>query len=350
MAEENKEARVIDTADEDVGTVDPETEGASLESPLAFARGNPLSPGGGNSSSSRQVSTGEVASPGALGSPSYEGQAFASSTRNIAERDAQQFEGSEDGDAHLDAHAGLGAQAEFELEPSVVESIVVELTDDEKMILCIEWVEKRIDLPRRAPLDAESRAVVAKFFADASNKDVALYAYKDKESERICVRNVPPLVNTGETHLVQYFFKDSEYNFEGIPHVQSLQQSIFFGYIRTGNAMEDLTSMVRQLCLPQLRSNHTWPASVSKELVSSLERYMANLTDLANVAAGKTVLYVPNDDLSQSHVCAEDKVCPISLQDSSPTMTLSTQGTSASMHASMHANTDACATWSMRRV
>jgi len=66
--------------------------------------------------------------------------------------------------------------------------------------------------------------------------------------------------------------------------------------------------MVRQLCLPQLRSNNTWPASVSKDLVSSLERYMANLTDLANVAAGKTVLYVPNDDLSQPHVCAEDKV------------------------------------------
>jgi len=77
--------------------------------------------------------------------------------------DAQLFQGerkegaSEAGDAPLDAHAGLGAQAAFELEPSVVEPIVVELTDDEKMVLCIEWVEKRIDLARRAPLDAESR-------------------------------------------------------------------------------------------------------------------------------------------------------------------------------------------------
>ena len=45
MADENKE--VINTVDEDVGTVEPETGGASLELPLAFASGNPLSPGGG---------------------------------------------------------------------------------------------------------------------------------------------------------------------------------------------------------------------------------------------------------------------------------------------------------------
>ena len=100
---------------------------------------------------------------------------------------------------------------------------MVELTDDEKMILCIEWVEKRIDLTRRAPLDVESRSVVTNFFADTSNEDVFLYTYNDRESERICVRNVPPLVNTGETHLVQYFFKGRVFNFEEFPHVQSLQ-------------------------------------------------------------------------------------------------------------------------------
>ena len=83
--------------------------------------------------------------------------------------------------------------------------------------------------------------------------------------------------------------------------------SIFFGYLRTANLVEDLTSLVGQLCLPEVRKNETWPASLSKDLVRSLERFMGNMTDMQNLSDGKTILYVPNDDLSLPEACAKDK-------------------------------------------
>jgi len=112
-------------------------------------------------------------------------------------------------------------------------------------------METRIDVSQEKPLSETSRAVVAAFFTEPN--DSAVYAYVDKDSGSVHVRNVAPVACDTP---VQYFFKDSDaaaWNpAQGIPEVQQLAQSIFFGYLRTEDLAEDVTSLVGQLCLPQV--------------------------------------------------------------------------------------------------
>jgi hypothetical protein len=78
--------------------------------------------------------------------------------------------------------------------------------------------------------------------------------------------------------------------------MQDLTQTVFYGTIGK-NAAESLTKLVGNFFMPEIRGNKTWPASLTKDLVGSVERFMGNMTDMANLAAGKTALYVPQDDL-----------------------------------------------------
>jgi len=225
--------------------------------------------------------------------------------------DAQEEEtegGGEDGrdedGAAQDALADSGALESPCAEPEP-EPVVVELSPEEKLLLCIKWVESRIDFATNAKLSEESRAAISSFVSDAY-QDV-LYAYHDKESGGVHVRKLPPTTDMCKSS-VQYFLKDIDGGgLEGIPHPDMLQRRVFFGYLRADKLCEDLTALVSRLCLPQVRHNRTWPASLTKDLVGSLERFMGNMTDIANLSAGKTILYVPNDDLSQPDACAKDK-------------------------------------------
>ncbi len=215
--------------------------------------------------------------------------------------------GGEDGHdgAAQDANADSGAlESPFaQTEPEPV--VVVELSPEEKLLLCIKWVESRIDFATNAKLSEESRAAISSFVSDAF-QDV-LYAYQDNETGGLHVRKLPPTADMCKSG-VQYFLKDTDGAvLEGIPHPDMLQRCVFFGYLRADKLCEDLTSLVSRLCLPQVRHNKSWPASLTKDLVGSLERFMGNMTDIANLSAGKTILYVPNDDLSQPDACAKDK-------------------------------------------
>ncbi len=224
---------------------------------------------------------------------------------------ANQSAAVESGDGQTDGAIDLAVDAGDPVDAPICEpEPEPELTDEEKLLLCIQWIERRIDLSKtlKQALSEESRAVIAAFFSEPV--DSALYAYMDKDTCSVLVRNIPPVMSDTP---VQYFFKDSDAPLwnnaqgAGVPEVQLLPQSIFFGYLRTANLVEDLTSLVGQLCLPEVRKNKTWPASLSKDLVSSLERFMGNMTDMQNLADGKTILYVPNDDLSLPGACAKDK-------------------------------------------
>ena len=170
----------------------------------------------------------------------------------------------------------------------------------------MRWVESRIDFPAKSAISEESRAAISTFLSDASEN--VIFAYLDKESGGLHVRKTPPTADMCKSR-VQYFLKDTEESVTctDVPHPDMLQRSVFFGYLRADKLCEDMTALVSRLCLPQVRHNKTWPASLTKDLVGSLERFMGNMTDMANLAAGKTILYVPNDDLSRPDACAADK-------------------------------------------
>lgn len=221
---------------------------------------------------------------------------------------ASQFEPEsvvENVEAPADTAASPGSQPDrLDPEPQP-EPVVVELSEEEKLLLCIKWLERRIDYAIDAPLTEESRAVISVFFSDFASRG-SIYAFVDTTDGKVHVSKEPPFAEQCQGS-VQYFFKNSDAVVDGIPDVKQLQQLVFFGYLRPGNLVSDFTSMIGNLTLPLVRANTTWPASLRKDLVGTLERFMGSMSDAMNSAEGNTILYVPKDDLSAPEVCAKDR-------------------------------------------
>jgi dynein heavy chain len=102
-----------------------------------------------------------------------------------------------------------------------------------------------------------------------------------------------------------YFWKDSESKTQAIDE-KNISSTIFFGSF-TGSAEASLVSLVKNLFLVDVRENRTWPLALKKDLIASLERFMTNMNDIACSTSGKTILYIPQDDLSNIKECALDK-------------------------------------------
>jgi dynein heavy chain len=59
--------------------------------------------------------------------------------------------------------------------------------------------------------------------------------------------------------------------------------------------------------VPRILGDTVWPESVKKDFAKQLHKFMASLTETANQARGKTVLYLPNETLNEIEAAAQDK-------------------------------------------
>jgi dynein heavy chain len=99
-----------------------------------------------------------------------------------------------------------------------------------------------------------------------------------------------------------YFIKQTkaqitEQNFEDILQYGTL----------TGDVMASLLRLMENVYLPLFATNKNWPESLKKDFSSQLHRFMALLTDTTHQLSGHTVLYVPNEDLSNIEAAAKTK-------------------------------------------
>lgn len=90
-----------------------------------------------------------------------------------------------------------------------------------------------------------------------------------------------------------YFFKR-----DGFDYDQPLLGQLHHGVVR-GDVISGLLRNMNSVFVPMSRLEHSWPDNVRKDFVSHLQRYMASLTEMSNQAKGMTVLYIPQDDLSE---------------------------------------------------
>jgi dynein heavy chain len=65
-----------------------------------------------------------------------------------------------------------------------------------------------------------------------------------------------------------------------------------------GDYLASLVRIMNNVFAPLLTANESWPESVRNEFAAGLNRFMSTLTDASHRSAGKTVLYVPSEDLS----------------------------------------------------
>jgi dynein heavy chain, axonemal len=105
---------------------------------------------------------------------------------------------------------------------------------------------------------------------------------------------------------VLYFWKDSEQNQNGPIDENNISSTVFWGTF-AGNPESSLISLIKNLFLPDVRANKSWPITLKKDLTATLERFMTNMNDVSCSVSGKTILYIPQDDLENIKDCAADK-------------------------------------------
>ncbi|GMH41208.1 hypothetical protein BSKO_09118 [Bryopsis sp. KO-2023] len=79
------------------------------------------------------------------------------------------------------------------------------------------------------------------------------------------------------------------------------------GEISTEQALEGLLKVMQEAYMPAFLSGNTWPEAVKKDFTGQLHKFMASLTEAVYEAKGKTVLYIPNEDLKNASEAARDK-------------------------------------------
>lgn len=139
------------------------------------------------------------------------------------------------------------------------------------------------------------------------HKDTAFYFLTNAEMTKLIayVRNDVLVLQNGipaDASEICYFIKQTrdqitEQNFEDIVQYGTL----------TGDAMSSLLRLMENVYLPLFATNKNWPESLKKDFSSQLHRFMALLTDTTHQLTGHTVLYVPNEDLSNIEVVAKTK-------------------------------------------
>lgn len=59
--------------------------------------------------------------------------------------------------------------------------------------------------------------------------------------------------------------------------------------------------------VPAVLTNRTWPDSVKKDFVGQLHKFMAFLTELSFQSKGKTMLYIPSEEIEDASVACKEK-------------------------------------------
>ena len=87
---------------------------------------------------------------------------------------------------------------------------------------------------------------------------------------------------------------------------QNLPSVVQFGVVG-GSGVRSLLRLMNGVFSNQIFQSTAWPDSVKKDFTGHYHRFMASLTETANQAQGKTVLYLPGTPMPDVQTAAKDK-------------------------------------------
>ena len=73
------------------------------------------------------------------------------------------------------------------------------------------------------------------------------------------------------------------------------------------NVLWQMLSVMNNLYVPAALGNATWPQSLRTDMIGSLHKFMASLTEHTYETFNKTVLYIPKETIEDPVACAKDK-------------------------------------------
>ena len=163
---------------------------------------------------------------------------------------------------------------------------------------CAAWVRERITfLGAHTDLwNAEHDETVADFLSTSSQR--RLLAWLDPILG-LSLQTSLPQEAVGELH---YFIKASGLTVTA----ENINDTLQYGVAR-GSAVGSLLRVMSGVFVPLCLSDQSWPDTIKKEFSGQMHKFMASLTETAWDAHGKTVLYIPLEDIGAPEVAAKQK-------------------------------------------
>ena len=88
---------------------------------------------------------------------------------------------------------------------------------------------------------------------------------------------------------------------------ENINKAVLFGTLRGGDSLHSLLQTMQGLYVPAVLGNSSWPETVRADFTAQLHKFMATLTETVYEARGKTILYIPQEDLGDAKVSAKQK-------------------------------------------
>ena len=77
----------------------------------------------------------------------------------------------------------------------------------------------------------------------------------------------------------------------------ALLQVVSLGVLRGGDALHSLLRQMHCLYAPAVLGSTSWPEAVKADFTAQLHRFMATLTETVFEVKGKTILYIPAEQI-----------------------------------------------------
>ena len=194
---------------------------------------------------------------------------------------------------------------------SITRDLTAEADEAEKLsqslgtLRCLDWMVERIRLQHAVypiEIDDDQRFAGVDFLTSSKANKVFVFL---QNGVPIMQMTLP---DDGAIHEVCYFLKDTLAlnRFLAITP-DNIGQVITYGTVRGKDAIDELHNMMKRFFVPDFRSNTSWPDTLKKDISSQTSRFMSSLTETVHAMRGATVLYVPEENVSNPVESSQNK-------------------------------------------
>ncbi|GIM07381.1 hypothetical protein Vretimale_11536 [Volvox reticuliferus] len=182
---------------------------------------------------------------------------------------------------------------------------------------CISWVRSKLQLLR--PLGLEETEDSAEWLASVWQNDVhtpivstflmsvkatRMFALLDTDADHSQPAKLVLTLDVPKHYDQMVYFVRDPSKFVTRDNVSNV---IFFGVMRGGDPLHSLLKIMHGLYVPVVVANTSWPETVKSDFTAQMHKFMANLTETVYEVKGKTILYIPQEDLRDPKAAAKQK-------------------------------------------
>lgn len=183
---------------------------------------------------------------------------------------------------------------------------------------CIEWIQCKLELlfpsdgPGRKGLgdarewllslwdESVHNAITSQFLMSVKAQQMfAVLEGSSTDTPKLTLQLTVPR----QFDAVSYFIRDPS----RFVTKDNMSEAVFFGTLRGGDALHSLLQVMSGLYVPVVLGNSSWPETVRSDFTAQLHKFMANLTETVYGVRGKTILYIPQEDLGDAKLAAKQK-------------------------------------------